>query len=70
MWIIYEYFWITSLSTNDSNVLPTLKFTELRNPTQQDYYNPQNSTLVHIYYTGTYTKVTTLLLWSISAVTR
>ena len=37
--------------------------------TQQDYYGPQYGTLLHSYCTCTYTEVTALLLWSISAVT-
>ena len=34
--------------------------------TQQDYYDPQYGALLHSYYTGTYTKVVVLLLWSIA----
>ena len=37
--------------------------------TQQDYYHPQYGTLLRGYSTCTYTEVTALLLWSISAVT-
>ena len=35
-----------------------------RNITQQDYYGWRCGTLLHSYYTGTYTEVTVLLLWS------
>ena len=35
--------------------------------TQQDYYDPQYGTLLHSYFTCTYTEITVLLLWSISA---
>ena len=38
-------------------------------PTQQDYYGRRGGTLLHSYCTGTYTKVTVLLLWGNSAVT-
>ena len=37
--------------------------------TQQDYCDPQYSTILHSYCTLTYTEVTALFLWSISTVT-
>ena len=37
--------------------------------TQQDYYGRRGGTLIHSYYTGSYTEVTVLLLWGNSAVT-
>ena len=37
--------------------------------TQQDYYGQLCGTLLHSYYTGTYTEVTVLLLWSSSNAT-
>ena len=32
--------------------------------TQHNYYDLQNSTLLHSYCTGTYTELVVLLLWS------
>ena len=58
----------TSVCVKDLILLGTVGWQSVC-PTQQDYYNLWYDTLLHSYYTCTYTEVTVLLLWSISTVT-
>ena len=55
----------------ESSNIPEEKFEFLwdKQLSQQDYYGPQNGTLLHSKCTPTYTKVVVLFLWSSSTVT-
>ena len=67
-WVLKSYKRWTTISKIVSYFLI---FSEVKGfwTTQQDYYDLQYGTLLHSYCTLTYTEVTALLLWSISAVT-